>query len=225
MLFRSGFTVWKGKKQVYLQVASAAGKPADYLTLSEDEAQGDIQVIEIDPKKETVKLNNAGQEMTLNFKDNGAKSTAPAPGAPGAPGMPNAIPGASPTGIANNPFNPRAPRPMPAGPTVIGRGGVTETDPSSLPGGVTGAQTFPGGLAVPLSSPAFSSTLPGANTGIPSSSSPAGAAHSVTVGGQDLNQTTAIPMVPGQDRIINGRRIPAPPPLPGGPVPVPVPGN
>jgi CheY-like chemotaxis protein len=42
---------------------------------------------------------------------------------------------------------------------------------------------------------------------------------------KEIESTTAVPMVPGQDRIINGRRIPAPPPLPLPPQPVPIPGN
>lgn len=216
----TGFTVWKGKKQVYLQVASAAGKPSDYLTLGEDEAQGDIHVLEIDPKHETVKLSNAGQEVTLNFKDNGAKAVgSPTP----APGAPNSIPSPVASAIAANNARLMQGAPGAGGPTVIGRGGVTAND-----GGVgqaPGAIPLNGGVAIPMSSPAFNSTLPGFNSGIPNAGGASIPNNSVTVGGQALESTTAVPMVPGQDRIINGRRIPAPPPLPIPTGPIPTPGN
>lgn len=219
----TGFTVWKGKKQVYLQVASAAGKPSDYLTLGEDEAQGDIHVLEIDAKRETVKLSNAGQEVTLNFKDNGAKAVgSPSP----APGAPNTIPSPVASAIAANNARLMQGGPGPGGgPTVIGRGGVTGNDAAI--GQAPGAIPLNGGVAVPMSSPAFNSTLPGYNSGIPNSGGASIPNNSITVGGQALESTTAIPMLPGQNRIINGRVIPAPPPLPvpTGPSPVPVPGN
>ena len=213
----TGFTVWKGRKQVYLQVAAAPGKPADYLTLAEEEAQGDIQVLEIDPRKETVKINNGGQEMTLNFKDNGAKSSAQPP-PPAGPSVPSPVA----TALASNV---RQPQPS-GGPTVIGRGGVIDNNPGAMgvPGAGVGAQAFPGGVAVPLSSPAFTSTLPGANSGV-ASGNVTPPSNSITVTGQRLEDTTAVPMIPGQDRIINGRRIPAPPPLPALPTPIPTPGN
>ncbi|MFM8418661.1 MAG: hypothetical protein ACKOEQ_00870 [Verrucomicrobiota bacterium] len=216
----TGFTVWKGKKQVYLQVASAAGKPSDYLTLGEDEAQGDVHVLEIDPKRETVKLNNAGQEVTLNFKDNGAKAVgSPTP----APGAPNSIPSPVASAIAANNARLMQGAPGSGGPTVIGRGGVTANE--AAVGQFPGAVPLNGGVAVPMSSPAFNSTLPGFNSGIPNSGGASIPNNSVTVGGQALESTTAVPMVPGQDRIINGRRIPAPPPLPIPTGPIPTPGN
>lgn len=216
----TGFTVWKGKKQVYLQVASAAGKPSDYLTLGEDEAQGDVHVLEIDPKRETVKLNNAGQEVTLNFKDNGAKAVgSPTP----APGAPNSIPSPVASAIAANNARLMQGAPGAGGPTVIGRGGVTANE--AAVGQFPGAVPLNGGVAVPMSSPAFNSTLPGFNSGIPNSGGASIPNNSVTVGGQALESTTAVPMVPGQDRIINGRRIPAPPPLPIPTGPIPTPGN
>jgi len=222
----TGFTVWKGKKQVYLQVASAAGKSADYLTLGEDEAQGDIHVLEINPKAETVKLSNAGQEMTLNFKENGAKATG---AGPGAPGVPNSIPSPVASAIAAN--NARLLQGAgPAGgggPTIIGRGGVMDAGNAAVIAPNPTSANFPnnGGIAVPISSPAFNSTLPGFNSGVPNNSAGIAPNNSVTVGGQAIESTTAVPMVPGQDRIINGRRIPAPPPLPLPPQPVPIPGN
>ena len=216
----TGFTVWKGKKQVYLQVASAAGKPSDYLTLGEDEAQGDIHVLEIDPKHETVKLSNAGQEVTLNFKDNGAKAVgSPTP----APGAPNSIPSPVASAIAANNARLMQGAPGSGGPTVIGRGGVTANE--AAVGQFPGAVPLNGGVAVPMSSPAFNSTLPGFNSGIPNAGGASIPNNSVTVGGQALESTTAVPMVPGQDRIINGRRIPAPPPLPIPTGPIPTPGN
>ena len=58
-------------------------------TLAEGERDGEVEVLEIDEKEGTVKVNNSGTVVTLNFKDDGVKTASgPAPG-PGAPqGMP-----------------------------------------------------------------------------------------------------------------------------------------
>ena len=86
-----------------------------YLSMREHETQGDIQVLEIDDKENTVKIVNAGIPAVLSFKENGyptpamaalpanplmpAPGIVPAPMTP-APGIKTA--GMTPTGIPVN---------------------------------------------------------------------------------------------------------------------------
>jgi hypothetical protein len=97
-IFVTGFSLLKGVKKVYLVVNRPGAKGPDYVTASEGEEFEGFQIVAIDPKKETVRVMNGGNEATLNFKDNGMKPTVgTAPGGniptPGArPGM-NPSPG------------------------------------------------------------------------------------------------------------------------------------
>jgi hypothetical protein len=64
-----------------------------YLSMRENETQGDIQVLEIDDKENTVKIVNAGTPVVLTFKENGMAPTAAAmPGNPLMHGVPGALP-------------------------------------------------------------------------------------------------------------------------------------
>src|SRR5206468_9401370 len=67
-----------------------------YLTMREQETQGDIQVLEIDDKENTVKIVNAGTTSVLTFKENGF-TTPTAAAMPGNPLMPQGLPGVLPT--------------------------------------------------------------------------------------------------------------------------------
>lgn len=71
-----------------------------YPTLTDNPAHGNtrnsaVEVLEIDAAKESVRIRNAGYEMTLTFAENGIKG-AVAPGVPGKPGTP--VPG-QPAGV------------------------------------------------------------------------------------------------------------------------------
>lgn len=97
----TGMTTIFGKARVLMKTAPPPGKPNEgpksehsYI-LTEGERDGDIEVIAIDDKAGSVKVNNAGTIQTLTFEKDGAKlpttmAPAPAPGAPGAviPGLP-----------------------------------------------------------------------------------------------------------------------------------------
>jgi len=97
----TGMTTILGNKRVLMKTAPPPGKPGEgpkselsYI-LTEGERQGDIEVLEIDEKGGSVKVNNAGTIQTLTFEKDGAKlpaTVAPPPSAPGVLGAP-AIPG------------------------------------------------------------------------------------------------------------------------------------
>ncbi len=83
-----------------MKTAPPPGKPGEgpkseqsYI-LTEGQREGDIEVIEIDEKAGSVKVNNAGTIQTLTFEKDGAKlpATVAPPSAPGVPGAP-VIPG------------------------------------------------------------------------------------------------------------------------------------
>jgi hypothetical protein len=112
----------KGKKAWIM--ANIAGKqpPLTYYSLAEKEKQDDIEVVEINPKTEEVKILLRGEPATLTFKDNANKSKAvmqaAAIGQPGAPGVPNAA--GLPQGIMPQPMGGAAA----SGPVMIGKNGV-----------------------------------------------------------------------------------------------------
>lgn len=189
----TGFSLWQGRKKVYLQISAPGSKAPSYRDMEEGDVQDDIEILGIDEKNETARIRNAGQEFTLNFKENGAKPSGgtPQPGVPGAPGVPGSIPAPVTTGVVNANRG--------GGPTVIGRGGVTET-------------TEPvGGMAAPATG------VGAAASGVPASGGIYPTLPSRRVrsdGGVNPTPSTAPVIQPGQERIINGRVIPAPPPLP-----------
>src|SRR5262249_42736719 len=91
----TGITTIVGKR-VLMKTAPPQGKPGEapkteqsYI-LSEGQREGDIEVIEINEKLGSVKVNNAGTVQTLTFEKDGAKLPAtPAPAPPGVPPLPN----------------------------------------------------------------------------------------------------------------------------------------
>ncbi len=67
-----------------------------YLSMREQETQGDIQVLEINDKENTVKIINAGNTAVLTFKENGFATPIVA-AMPGNPLAPRGVPGVLPT--------------------------------------------------------------------------------------------------------------------------------
>src|SRR5439155_6110842 len=87
------------RKEALLVIPRPPGKSdksPQYLTLRENETQGDIQVLEMDDKENTVKIVNAGVTAVLTFKENGY-TTPTAAAMPGNPLMPRGVPGVLPT--------------------------------------------------------------------------------------------------------------------------------
>jgi hypothetical protein len=81
----TGITTILGKKQALLkaQIPAKPGEPAREVSLILTEGQRDeeIEVIAIDEKANTVKVNNSGTIQTLNFEKDGPKLTSAPPGA------------------------------------------------------------------------------------------------------------------------------------------------
>ena len=103
-IFLQGITTFGGIKRALLkaQMPAKPGEPPktdqSSFILAEGQREGDIDVLEIDAKEGTVKVNNFGTITTLDFKHNGIQQAAAAPGASAAPrpggGLP--APGANP---------------------------------------------------------------------------------------------------------------------------------
>jgi hypothetical protein len=126
------------------------GEPAkeQSFTLGEGQREGDIEVLEINEKAGTVKVNDYGTITTLDFDKDGVKVVGVPPPVPGAGGRPAGFvpaPGANPPMPAGNPGN--LPRPMRL---PIPRGAaVSPASGDAMPASV-------GGVAMP----AFGTTSP-----------------------------------------------------------------
>jgi hypothetical protein len=107
----TGITTILGNKRALMETPPPAGKPGEQpkgkqsYILTIGQREGDIEVLDIDEKSGSVKVNNSGSIVTLTFEKDGAKlPTTPAPGAAGAvPPIPG-IPGPA---SATAPFNSR----------------------------------------------------------------------------------------------------------------------
>jgi len=126
----TGITTILDNKRALMKVAPTALKPGDTnkewsLILTEGQREGDIEVLQIDERAGSVKVNNAGTVMVLTFEKDGAKlptSTLP-PGIPGALPGPPTNPLAAPAhhGISGFPQrNPRSTLPAPGLATTTG---------------------------------------------------------------------------------------------------------
>ena len=99
----TGITTILGNKRALMETPPPQGKPGEQpkgkqsYILTIGQREGDIEVLDIDEKAGSVKVNNAGAVVTLTFDKDGAKLPAtPAPAPPGV--IPGAVPGA-PGGI------------------------------------------------------------------------------------------------------------------------------
>ena len=130
----SGLTDILGKKQALLKAQIPPRPPAEpakeesYI-LAEGQSESDVQVLAIDQKAGTVKVNNHGTIQTLDFVNNGAKlpTASPLPSIGGLPPVPgNPIPPGAMTG--SRPF---PSFPVPAGSAPGINSGQPSGDPSS----------------------------------------------------------------------------------------------
>jgi hypothetical protein len=97
----TGMTTILSTKRVLLNVQSP-GKAIQSFILAEGQRDGDIEVLEIDEKAGSVKLNYGGTTVPLNFEKNGPKLTASAaaPGVPGVTTLASAMPAANVNPVA-----------------------------------------------------------------------------------------------------------------------------
>jgi hypothetical protein len=92
----TGITSILGMKQALLKALTPARPPQqakeEFYILTENQSEGDVEVIAIDEKAGTVKVNNHGTPQTLDFVNNGVKlpnaSALPVPPGPGQAPMP-----------------------------------------------------------------------------------------------------------------------------------------
>src|SRR5436190_7649458 len=98
----TGITTILKTKRALLNVQSP-GKPIQSFILAEGQREGDIEVVEIDAKAGSIKVNYAGTTVPLNFEKNGPKLIASSPGT----ALPGAA-GAAPVQLASANANPLA---------------------------------------------------------------------------------------------------------------------
>jgi hypothetical protein len=134
----TGITTILGNKRALMKILPVGLKPGETakelsLILTEGQRESEIEVLQIDEKNGTVKVNNSGTVMMLSFEKDGAKL--PAASGPGVPMVPSPLPVA---GTQTRPYqhsagfrrlpdrNPRLPvaTPPPV-PTAIGTSGST----------------------------------------------------------------------------------------------------
>ena len=144
----TGITTILGNKRALMKVLPLGLKPGEVakelsLILTEGERESEIEVLQIDEKNGSVKVDNSGTVMTLTFEKDGAKL--PATAAPGT--VPNVR---SPLPVAGTVTNPYLPATMPAATArkFPPRNSRFPTPPP-LPG-MTGAAAAPaGGVPAP----------------------------------------------------------------------------
>jgi len=151
----TGITTILHKKQVLMNVQMPAKPPEpakqQSFIITEGQRDGDIEVLEIDEKVGSVRLNNFGTPMTLTMEKDGAKLPASAPGpqvAGGTPNMPN-VP--NPAGYTPHPATDAGIKPIP-------------TRQLRLPGGENQA-AVPNGTANPNN--AYGTSVPNNAYGTP----------------------------------------------------------
>jgi hypothetical protein len=164
----TGITTIFGDKRVLMKTAPPPGKPGEgpktdqsYI-LTVGQREGDIEVIDIDEKAGSVKVNNGGTVQTLTFEKDGAKlpaTPAPAvpgvPGAPQLPGLPVSRPGQLPaTGTPNFQLPTRVPRIPTAGAQASGMPAGLMASPAAG-AGITPAYGAPGFLPGNTTTPSF----------------------------------------------------------------------
>jgi hypothetical protein len=170
----TGITTILGNKRVLMKTAPPPGKPGEgpktdqsYI-LTEGQREGDIEVLEIDEKTGSVKVNNGGTVQTLTFEKDGAKL--PATAAPAGPGVPGAqIPGLPVAHPASLPAVPGATTPSFQLPTRVPRLPTTANPAgTAFP---TAAGFNSSGTGITPSYGAAAASVPGA-VGLPGASVP-----------------------------------------------------
>jgi len=120
----AGITSDSAGKRAWIVIPPSPARPgvaavtnSTHFAIAEGGRQGEIEVLEVNPKENTVKILNAGVAVTLDFASHGLAAPAALPGGlGGVPGAPRAmpVPGASP-GVKTAALNPGAYAPNPGG--------------------------------------------------------------------------------------------------------------
>ena len=147
-----GISTILGRKQVLMKIKVPAKPPEPAKDQSfvfvEGQREGEVEVKEIDPVQETVKVDNAGTMLSLNMKDHSDRPSA-GPAGPAAAVLPGAVPGV-PSPVAPTPSAlPRAassmPNPAASGgiPTYGGGTSASELSGFGNTATVAGQKTIP----------------------------------------------------------------------------------
>jgi hypothetical protein len=93
----TGITTILGNKRALMKVQPPGMKPNETakelsLILTEGQREGEIEVLQIDEKIGSVRVNNSGAVMTLTFEKDGVKLPATPVVPPGLPGVPSPLP-------------------------------------------------------------------------------------------------------------------------------------
>jgi hypothetical protein len=209
----TGITTILGNKRALMMVAPVAVKPGEKVNelsmiLTEGQREGEIEVLQIDEKRGSVKVNNAGTVMLLTFEKDGARLPAtPAP-VPGRPGVPLPLP--SVTNSRPNPLTPPAHVAYPAFPTRVPRTPPAAGQASSAVGGVP----TPTGMTV---------TPPPASTAPNQDITPEEQAIVMELQRQAAGNSTLPPLPPTQLTPVPTQ--PVQPTTPGATLTLPVPGQ
>jgi len=206
----AGITSDAAGKRAWIVIPPSPARPgaaavtnATHFAIAEGGRQGDIEVLEIDPKESTVKILNAGVPVTLDFSSHGLAAPVASPAAPGAAGarvLP--LPGSRPPAI-----------PAPAVPTVSGGLKTAAVNPggySPPPSGVdTVLEPNPTVAATPMGSSTALRTIPARNvrTATETPANPDPATQVILMRAQEAQMRAA------------GRPYPPLPPMPGVPPP------
>jgi hypothetical protein len=153
-LILTGITTILGNKRVLMKEVPPAGPPGatnkeESLILTEGQREGAVEVLAIDEKSGSVRVNNSGTEMTLTFEKDGVKLASTPPPAP-APPTPGALPATAPPPGTTNPSLPGTANPPTRHfPGRLPRGTVPGQAPEAPLGFNAGATAPQPGAALP----------------------------------------------------------------------------
>jgi hypothetical protein len=232
-----GITTILGNKRALMKVMippKPGVKPeAQSFILAAGQRDGEIEVLEIDEKAGTVKVNNFGTVTNLSFENNGVKlASGPAPGMP-APGMP--MPGAphnAGTGVPPPPGTPaftpsaagylpksipmsRAARMNPTGASTYSPGypgspppAVYTAVPTPQPSGTAPGTVALSGLGAPASAPKPSQNWPPDVAMTPEQAAIVEAAYTLKYQ-KEISQGL-MPPIPGSNPLLDSGNTPTP---------------
>jgi len=159
----TGITTILGNKRALMMLAPANLKPGEAnkeqsLILTEGQREADVEVLQIDEKRGSVKVDHSGTIMVLTFEKDGAKlpPTTPVRQGPGAPPLPTALPATAAAATTSPTTSPYVQHTRAGGRNIPGRNPRQSTAPANLPGAAgagTSATTVPNPAGVVASAP------------------------------------------------------------------------
>jgi hypothetical protein len=206
----AGITSDSAGKRAWIVIPPSPARPgvaavtnSTHFAIAEGGRQGEIEVLEINPKENTVKILNAGVAVTLDFASYGLAAPAALPGRlGGVPGAPRVMPmpGAPPSAIPS--------RAMPGAWPGVKTAAVNPGAFAPNPGGVgTAAALSPSVAATPMESSTALRTIP------------ARSVRTAVEAPADIDPARQVILMRAQEAQMRaaGRPFPPLPPIPGAP--------